>query len=435
MNLGIENEMQEFKEGLGQLDKGLKSLTAMLNRNGTGTVYYGVDDNGNVKGISVGKKTLLDIRNRIKDIIEPQILAEIKDLVDESDRHYISVSALGTDTPYSCDGRYYIRNVSADESVSNEMLRKMLVSGDADLIRKIPSEVQNLTFVQLLTILAERKIHTNDTEEFYRNYGLINHEGKYSYMAYLLSDQNEVSLKVVRFAGTDKSVMSERTEFGKKCLILSVYQVLEYFKSLNITRVSLENGVREENPVFIFEAFREAWINACLHNSWCEKIPPSVYVFDDRIEIVSNGGIPYGLSEEGFYNGTSRPINKSLLTLFIIAGLAEQSGHGIPIIVSSYGREAFDMHDGIMSVHIGFQYEPENVSQRKQLERSAVHLSSKQKAILEFLKKNPQATLKEVSGEVGLSLSGVKKNVSKLQELEILYREGSKRIGIWKSRL
>ncbi len=32
MNLGKENEDQEFKLGLGQLDKGIKSLSAMLNR-------------------------------------------------------------------------------------------------------------------------------------------------------------------------------------------------------------------------------------------------------------------------------------------------------------------------------------------------------------------------------------------------------------------
>ena len=44
MNLGKENEDQEFKLGLGQLDKGIKSLSAMLNRKSEGTVYYGVDD-------------------------------------------------------------------------------------------------------------------------------------------------------------------------------------------------------------------------------------------------------------------------------------------------------------------------------------------------------------------------------------------------------
>lgn len=41
MNLGKENEQQEFKLGLAQLDKGLKSLSAMLNRQQKGTVYFG----------------------------------------------------------------------------------------------------------------------------------------------------------------------------------------------------------------------------------------------------------------------------------------------------------------------------------------------------------------------------------------------------------
>ena len=51
MNLGKENEKQEFKAGLGQLDKGLKSLSAMLNRGSEGTVFFGVDDDGTVKGL------------------------------------------------------------------------------------------------------------------------------------------------------------------------------------------------------------------------------------------------------------------------------------------------------------------------------------------------------------------------------------------------
>ena len=53
MNLGRENEKQEFKAGLGQLDKGLKSLSAMLNRGSEGTVFFGVDDDGTVKGLEI----------------------------------------------------------------------------------------------------------------------------------------------------------------------------------------------------------------------------------------------------------------------------------------------------------------------------------------------------------------------------------------------
>ena len=69
MNLGKENEKQEFKAGLGQLDKGLKSLSAMLNRGSEGTVVVGVDDDGTVKGLEIGKRTLLDIRSRAAELI------------------------------------------------------------------------------------------------------------------------------------------------------------------------------------------------------------------------------------------------------------------------------------------------------------------------------------------------------------------------------
>ena len=56
VNLGKENEQQEFKLGLAQLDKGLKSLSAMLNRQQKGTVYFGVDDDGTVKRGENGEK-------------------------------------------------------------------------------------------------------------------------------------------------------------------------------------------------------------------------------------------------------------------------------------------------------------------------------------------------------------------------------------------
>ena len=98
----------------------------MLNKHGEGSVYFGVSDNGDVCGMIIGKDTLMYIRNRIRDKIEPRIYADIKDFSDENGKKYIRVSAKGTDIPYSYDGRYYVRNVSADEQATNEILRKML---------------------------------------------------------------------------------------------------------------------------------------------------------------------------------------------------------------------------------------------------------------------------------------------------------------------
>ena len=431
MNLGKEDETREFKESLSQLDKGLKSLTAMLNRSGHGTVYFGVDDSGNVKGFTVGKKTLLDIRNRIRDIIEPQILAEIKEHVTDDGKTYISVSATGCNIPYSCDGRYYVRNASADESVSNELLRKMLASGDADLIKQIESDIQNLTFNQFVTFLSGYDIHISDKRSALKNYGLLNADNKYNLMAYLLSDQNDTSIKVVKFSGMDKSAMSERTEFGRQCLLVTVKQVLDYMRAMNSTRVDLSNGARIETPMFEYESFREAWINACLHNSWNERIPPAVYVFDDRIEIVSYGGLPYDLSKDGFFNGVSKPVNKSLLTLFILSNYSEQSGHGIPTIVSAYGREAFSFEDRLLKVKLKFAFEPDMVTARKMREHRRAKLTEKQMMILAYLSEHPFSKLQEAADATGVSLAGAKKIVSRLQELELLRRSGSKRDGHW----
>ena len=83
LDSGKPFESQEFKESLGQLDKGLKSITAMLNRHGEATVYFGVDDDGNICGLDIGKDTLMNIRNSIANKIEPRIYAEIKDGIDE----------------------------------------------------------------------------------------------------------------------------------------------------------------------------------------------------------------------------------------------------------------------------------------------------------------------------------------------------------------
>ena len=96
MNLGEESVLIEFKEGLAQLDKGLKSLTAMLNRQGRGTVYFGVKDNGDVCGMIVGNKIIDKIHQRASDLIRPRIVLDLQVLVGD-DRQYIAVSAKGSD--------------------------------------------------------------------------------------------------------------------------------------------------------------------------------------------------------------------------------------------------------------------------------------------------------------------------------------------------
>lgn len=74
-----------------------------------------------------------------------------------------------------------MRNVSANEKASNDMLRKMLATSDSDILRQKTSPLQELTFTSLFGILAGNGIHPKPTKEFYSNYGLLNRDGKFNF--------------------------------------------------------------------------------------------------------------------------------------------------------------------------------------------------------------------------------------------------------------
>lgn len=432
MNLGIENEYQEFKESLSQLDKGLKSLTAMLNRHKRGSVFFGVKDNGDVIGLTIGKNTLMDIRLKASELIKPKVIINIEQLEDEKHRQYIKISSTGSDIPYSFDGRFYNRSVASDEQVDTNILRKMLTSGNNDLITEIKSKRQDLTFKQMNSFLSGKGMHVKDDEAFYRSLSLYNDDGYFNLMALLLSDQNDVSIKVVEFDGSDKTTMSKRTEYGFQSLLVATDNIQKYFKSINVTKVELADGYRKETPLFSYDAFHEALVNAMVHNEWRSMVPPSVFVYTDRIEIVSYGSLPYELSKEEFFKGVSCPVNNKLLGIFIDGEFAEQSGHGIPKITENCGKDCFDIESNTLTVTIRFNYESDMEKIQKVKAASYELLSESQRKVAEYLKENPNSTLSEVSEKTSLSLSGVKKIVAKLQELAIIERVGSKKDGYWK---
>lgn len=430
MNLGDENETTEFKTSMSQLDKGIIGLTAMLNRHNHGTLYIGVDDDGNVIGMDVGAGTVETIRNRIRSFVQPQVVPEISRHKTDDGRSYISVRVTGYNIPYSCDGRYYIRNVSSNESAGPDVVAQLVMARGIDLLKDQRSDLQELTFNTLFGIMVTRDLHPRKDAGFYRSHGMVDEHGMFNLTAYLISDQNSIPMQVVRFNGTDRTAVSSRTDFGGQSLIASARAILEHVSSYMLTEVDLSGGERTERNLFDFDAFREAWINACVHNSWGALVPPSVLVFFDRMEIVSYGRIPFPLAMDDFYNGDSRPVNRSLFELFTLVGLTEQSGHGVPTIVRSYGREAFHITDNGMVVTIPFSFEPDFARARKAVE-DVSDLDEDSRKVLRYLDSNPDAKLSDVAEETGIGLSSVKKIVSSLKSEGRLRNDGTNRNSRW----
>ena len=426
MNLGIESETVEFKKSTGELKEGIISISSMLNKNDSAVLYFGVLNNGDVIGQDVNEQTLRRISREIAEKIIPKITPTIT-LLNSGNRSYIKVEVEGKDKPYSAYGRYYIRSFDEDRNLEQHQLFEMLIDySNKDLITIIRSDEQKLTFKALKNLYIGKKIIINE-DEFENNLGLYTPNGEYNYMAYLLSDNNELSIKVVTFAGEDKTVMVRRNEYGNKCLMLAVDQVLNYIEAINDTKVTINTHSRVDETLFDMSSFKEAWMNACLHSRWDRRVPPIVYIYSNRIEIVSSGGLPYNLSEERFYKGTSRPVNEKLQKIFGQLRYVEQTGHGIPIIVNKYGKEAFDIENDFITVTIPFSRPLLNKINIKE----PITLNKSQEKLINYLKENNKATVYDISSHLKVSEIYVKKMIAELKKYGFVERIGSNKKGYW----
>ncbi len=251
--------------------------------------------------------------------------------------------------------------------------------------------------------------------------------GKYNYLANLLADQNDISIKVVRFSGNDKLHMISRNEYGYKCLLIAMKQASDYIFSINETRVDIESSLeRKEVQLFDQHVFDEAWTNACLHNKWIRNVPPAIYIFDNRIEIISTGGLPFDYSKDSFYAGVSRPVNPSLERIMGQLNLIEQTGHGNLAIIAKYGKKAFDIGENFINVTIPFAFVPTMASINN------LKLLPQEENVLSAIKNHPTYTIKQISEIVGLGSTRVNEIISVLKDKGIVERIGSKKSGYWK---
>ncbi|MCT7880729.1 MAG: winged helix DNA-binding protein, partial [Lactobacillus crispatus] len=85
------------------------------------------------------------------------------------------------------------------------------------------------------------------------------------------------------------------------------------------------------------EAFREAIANALVHRTWNINAQIKVSMFDNRIEVVSPGGLPHNLSKDEYLSGQISILrNPIVANVFFRLGLIEQFGTGIKRIKDSY---------------------------------------------------------------------------------------------------
>lgn len=426
MNFGMETELIEFKKTTGELKEGVISLASMLNKNGKGALYFGVRNDGEVLGQQIGDRTLREISQGIANAIKPQVIPTIiMELCD--DKNVIKVTVEGDEKPYSAYGKYYMRSADEDREISPQQLRNLMLSV-SDSIVNIEANNQKLSFDQLKMLYAGNNLTLRENT-FEQNLNLFTRDGTYNLMAAILADINSYSIKVAVFRGTDKTDLIKRNEYGYKCMLVAVKQVLDYMEALNDTIVDVGGSLRKESRLFDFPCFREAWLNACLHNRWSRQTPPAVYMFKDRIEVISVGGLPEGLTLEEFYEGKSKPVNLELQQIMVQLDYIEQTGHGVPLIVSRYGKEVFDITENFITVTIPLNRETKEKNDSERGKKELI--DSKDEEILQLMKENSSISVNEISKQVHLGTTTLTKRIRRLKEGEFVERNGSKKKGQW----
>lgn len=436
MNI-IESNKIELKSKY--TDQLIKEIVAFINAEG-GKVYIGIEDNGNVVGATKIDETLRNIADIITTQIEPNaidiVIPEIQ-VIDS--KPVIVVNIKKGIAPIYCIKRYGFSSVGCpirigsscremSEAQINERYKQRFF--DEDLLVSSPTNLPTLSYTTLKNYYLEQGYKLND-DTFESNLKLINSNGKYNVMAELLSDNNRFSLIFVKFDGLNKASISQRSDYGNKSILFGYSQLMNRIQAENICKTDTSVRPRIDTYLYDYNCVNEAVVNAIVHNDW-SITEPQISFYNDRIEILSHGGLPYGLTEEQFYMGFSKPRNLQLMKILSQLNIVDHTGHGIPIIINKYGKEAFDIHDNYIMVTIPFEKEVVATMYVGLNVGVNVDVNEIEKIILEELIKDPTLSASKLSLLIDKSKRTVERYIKSLQERGYIKRDGADKNGIWR---
>lgn len=338
--------------------------------------------------------------------------------------------------PTSFDGIRYIRIGSSKEKINKYPEREAqlfnVLTNGLPTIETVESEYQDLTFVRLFTYYAGRGI-TLRQETFEKNLGLRTKDGKYNMMAQLLSDDCHMPIRISIFRGETKAApLFSVREFGNTCILLALDKILEYSDVINLIQTDERNRIMERKEVSLFnaDAYREAVINAFVHNKWIDGNAPMITVFSNRIEILSRGTLAPEQTIEGFFLGESIPVNRKLSDLFLQLHISERSGRGVPKITEMYGRDAFEFRENSIVVTLLFTILEDSLVD-KPVDKKPKMNEQMEKVLLE-IRNNPNITQPQLVKIMNIGKSMIQRYISNLKKMGYIERIGSNKSGYWK---
>lgn len=297
INLGKESENLEFKESTAEFDKACRAIVAMLNKSGSGTIYFGVKDNGDVIGHNIGKDTLSNLADRIKDTIKPNVYPTIlpKKIGDKT---IISVTFSGRNKPYAYKGTFYIRveqqNLVVDPLVLRELIKESHEYNDLwenELtnygVEYIDDESVDMYYRQAISMGRINKFdHTS--EDLLTQLNLLVNGKLTNAGLYLFGKNCPLVYKAVEYPTIERLNPIDLKRFEG-----NVFQLINYINNYINQKMNWKveiNGIqRIEKPEIPIVAIREIVINSLVHCDYHADSEHQVTIDPENIEIYNPG--------------------------------------------------------------------------------------------------------------------------------------------------
>ena len=479
-----ETTKVQFKESFTSQKEIAKEMIAFANTKG-GVILFGVEDKcGKLVGLSYDEIQVIsrELGNAANEQVRPTIYIETE-VVRVEEKHFLICSVEeGKNKPYkNLNGEIWVKQ-GADKRRITENSEILALFQDSGSYQPDAVGVNGTTFDDLDRYAIDeylQKVYATTldgfggkAEQVLKNIHILNHHGVPTLAGYLFFGKHPeyncptCMVKAVSFFGNDLA----GTQYRDSKEILGNMPQL-YDKSMAFLKANLHN-VQEEGASFntlgkleiAEEVLEEVVQNALVHRDLLRPAPIRLFVFDDRVEVISPGALAGGLTEEDIRNGKTYQRNPYMATFATNALYYKGIGSGIVRILAEYPeiqlenddsakefkviiertikksdvttqKEALKDSDTIQKSDSTIQKEALKDSNTIQKSDSTIqkNLDPSQVRVLNFFREHPKATIDEMVAELnGLSLGGVKFIIAKLQKNGLLKRVGGRKHGEWK---
>lgn len=323
-SIGAEAEQIEFKKSTGELKEAVISIASILNKHGSGKLYFGVKNNGEVIGQEISENTLRDVSQAISYHIKPAIYPEIA-VQTYGELKVICVKFKGNRAPYLAYNIPRIRVADEDKVMDQETYDELL-SRRSDTLKSWELQVSEYTLNDIVE--TDFKSYLKKAKEVGRidfesdepavvmdKLELLAKDGVHLLNAgavlFCPSSMNDVQM--AKFATNVKATFTDIRREDRGSIIGLSRICTQYIIDAIDWKADIVGLKRVETPEIPLEAVREAIINSYGHRLYNNNQCNEIDVFKDRIEIHTTGGFPQGHTPEEFFDGKKKAIRRNKL--------------------------------------------------------------------------------------------------------------------------